>query len=152
MNPLDIRSPEERLRLRSFVWADQLDRLARFDAAVAIALENDVRVERADAADWLETRLARRASDAVTLVYHSVFLQYPTRRDARAHRGGPAAGGRGFARAARLAALEPEAVLGGPRDSVRFLVDVITWPGAERRTLALTDGHVRFVAALDERA
>jgi hypothetical protein len=30
---------------------------------------------------------------------------------------------------------------------VRFLVDVIVWPGARRRILAVTDGHVRFVAA-----
>ena len=149
MNPLDIRSPEERLRLRSYVWADQLDRLARFDAAVAIALENEVRVDRADAADWLETRLAQRASDAVTLVYHSVFLQYP-KRETRA-RIKAALQQAGEASRAPLAwlRLEPEVVLGGPRDSVRFLLDLITWPGGERRTLALTDGHVRFVEALD---
>ena len=40
-------------------------------------------------------------------------------------------------------------MLGGPHDSVRFLVDLMTWPGAERRTLATTDGHGRFVQALE---
>jgi hypothetical protein len=39
-------------------------------------------------------------------------------------------------------------VLGGPRDSVRFLVDLVTWPGGERRTLAATDGHANFVHSL----
>jgi hypothetical protein len=146
-NPLDVRSAEERLRLRAYIWADQRDRLARFDAAVAIALANDVRVERADAADWLEDRLARRAADTLTIVYHSVFLQYPppeTRQ--RIKRAIERAGEEGRAPLAWLR-LEPEVVLGGPRDSIRFLVDVITWPGAERRTLATTDGHVRFVDA-----
>jgi hypothetical protein len=45
--------------------------------------------------------------------------------------------------------VEPEVVLGGPRDSLRFLVDVVTWPGGERRSLAATDGHVRSVTVLD---
>jgi hypothetical protein len=40
---------------------------------------------------------------------------------------------------------EPEVMLGGPRDSMRFVVDLITWPGAVRRLLASTDGHARSV-------
>lgn len=148
LHPLDLRRPEERLRLRSYIWADQHDRLARFDAAVACALAHDVRVERADAAPWLEARLARRAADAVTVVYHSVFLQYPHPRD-RA-RIAAAIEHAGAAAPAPLAwlRLEPEAVLGGPRESTRFLVDLVTWPGGARRTLAVTDGHVRFVEAM----
>jgi hypothetical protein len=146
-NPLDLRDVEARLRLRSYIWADQIDRLARFDAAVAIALANDVRVERADAGEWLAERLARRASDGLTVVYHSVFLQYPPQETQRAIRA--AIEGAGSASRAPLAwlRLEPEAVLGGPRDSVRFLIDLVTWPGGERRTLGVTDGHVRVVDA-----
>jgi hypothetical protein len=147
LNPLDLRQPGERLRLRSYVWADQPERLARFDAAAALALDSGVRVERADAAAWLEARLPARAADALTVVYHSVFLQYPPRETrarivAAIERAGEAA-------PAPLAwlRLEPEVVLGGPRESVRFLLDVISWPGGERRTLATTDGHVRFVDA-----
>jgi hypothetical protein len=147
LNPLDIRSTAERLHLRSYIWPDQADRLARFDAAVAIAIANNVRVERADAADWLESRLERRAPDALTVVYHSVFYQYPrgeTRR--RIAHAIERAGERSTAPLAWLR-LEPEAAIGGPRDSIRFLVDVITWPGGDRRVLATTDGHVRFVDA-----
>jgi hypothetical protein len=39
-------------------------------------------------------------------------------------------------------------VLGGLRDNSQFLVDVINWPGGQRRTLATTDGHGNFVHAL----
>jgi hypothetical protein len=144
-NPLDLRSPGELLRLRSYVWADQAERLARFDEAVARALAHDVRVERADAADWIEARLEARASDALTVVYHSVFYQYPPRATReRIAAAIERAGEDGRAPLAWLR-VEPEAALGGPRDSVRFLIDVIHWPGRERRTLGVTDGHVRFI-------
>jgi hypothetical protein len=148
LNPIDIRNPAERLRLRAYIWADQTERLARFDAAAMLAVAHDVRVERADAAEWLEARLPQRSPDALTIVYHSVFYQYPrseTRQ--RIARAIERAGEDGAAPLAWLR-LEPEAVLGGPRDSARFLVDVVTWPGGERRTLATTDGHGNFVGAL----
>lgn len=146
LNPLDMRNPAERLRLRSYVWPDQTDRLARFDAAVDLALASGVDVERADAADWLESRLAERKSAGLTVVYHSVFLQYPP-RDARARivRAIEEAGARATP-SAPLAwlRLEPEALFGPPRSN-RFLIDVVTWPGGARELLAETDGHVRFV-------
>src|SRR5581483_5854957 len=146
-NPLDVRDPDDRLRLRAYIWPDQRDRLARLDAAIAIAVANDVRVERADAAEWLEDRLARRAQDGVAIVYHSVFYQYPSRETR--HRIRAAIERAGASSSAPLAwvRLEPEAILGGPRDSIGFLVDVVTWPGGERRTLARTDGHVRAIEA-----
>jgi hypothetical protein len=148
LNPPDLRNPAERLRLRAYIWADQTDRLARFDAAVAVALAGNVRVERMDAADWLERRLTRRATDALTIVYHSVFIQYlpkETRERIKA-----ALDHAGEATTVPLAwlRLEPEAALGGPRDSAHFLVDLVIWPGGERRTLARTDGHVRRVEVM----
>jgi hypothetical protein len=148
LNPVDIRDPAQRLRLRSYVWADQSERLARFDAAAAVAIGSDARVERADAAAWLEDRLPRRSPDALTVVYHSVFYQYPrTETRQRIARAIAKAGEENAAPLAWLR-LEPEALFGGPRDSVRFLVDVVTWPGGERRILAATDGHANFVHAL----
>jgi hypothetical protein len=148
LNPIDVRDPGERLRLRAYIWADQTERLARFDAAAVVAAGHDVRVERADAAEWLEARLPRRSPDALTVVYHSVFYQYPrTETRQRIAAAIAQAGERSGAPLAWLR-LEPETVLGGPRDSARFLVDLVTWPGAERRTLAATDGHGRFVHSL----
>ena len=130
------------------MWADQAERLARFDAAAALTVAHGEPVERADAAEWLEARLPRRAPDALTVVYHSVFYQYPkTETRQRIARAITEAGERGGAPLAWLR-LEPEAVLDGPRDSVRFLVDLITWPGGERQTLATTDGHGNFVHSL----
>jgi hypothetical protein len=150
LNPIDIRDPAERLRLRAYIWADQRERLARFDAAAAVAVRHDARVERADAAEWLEARLPRRSPDALTVVYHSVFYQYPRTETRQRIARAIARAGEDSATPLAWLRLEPEALLEGPRDSVRFLVDVVTWPGAERRTLAITDAHANVVEAAVE--
>jgi hypothetical protein len=147
LNPLDITSREQRTQLRSYIWADQLERLARYDAAAKLAAASGVYVERADAEDWLSARLARRAPDLATVVYHSVFLQYPPPEKRRAIIAAIEAAGERATPEAPLCWLryEPEALFAGPRNSIRFCVDMITWPGAERRLLAFTDGHAGSV-------
>lgn len=149
LNPLDIRDEAERLRLKSYIWPDQPDRLARFDGAVALALANDVRVERASADVWLREKLASRVGDAATLIYHSVFLQYPPREVREAivttiHEAGARASAEAPLAWVRL---EPEAVTDGVRNGLRFVIDLHTWPGGERRVLGYTDGHARAVYA-----
>jgi hypothetical protein len=76
LNPIDPVSEEGALSLRSFVWADQLARLALLDGAIEIARREPVEVEQIDAASFLERELARRVAGAATVVYHSIFLQY----------------------------------------------------------------------------
>lgn len=150
LNPLNINDPSQLLRLRSYIWPDQPERFARFDGAVALAQHAGVHVERADAATWLQRKLADRARDAATIVYHSIFLQYPP-RDARAaivaaiHQAGGAASSEAPLAWVRV---EPEALTDGVRDSLRMVIDLTTWPGGERRILGYTDGHVRAVAAV----
>ena len=148
-NPLDIRDAAQRLRLKSYIWADQPERLARFDGAVDLAIAHDTRVDRADAGAWLTQKLASRAQDAATLIYHSVFLQYPPREtreqivDAIRNAGAQASATAPIA----WLRLEPEPLTDGVVDSPRFVVDLHVWPSGERRVLAYTDGHVRSVSA-----
>lgn len=149
LNPLDISDEAQRLRLKSYIWPDQPERLTRFDGAVALAREAGLHVERADAAEWLAHKLSNRATDAATIVYHSVFLQYPPReaREAivsailetasRATERTPFAWVR----------LEPEALTDGIENSPRMVIDITTWPGGTRRVVGYTDGHVRAVYA-----
>lgn len=149
LNPLDIRDEASRLQLRSYIWPDQPDRLARFDGAVALARQNDTRVERADAAQWLAEKLAARADDAATIVYHSVFLQYPPREAREAIVSAiQSAGAQATARAPLAwVRLEPEAVTDGVDNGLRFVIDLTVWPSGERRILGYADGHVRAIYA-----
>lgn len=73
LNPLVPGTPADELRLRSYTWADQEDRLHRLDKALAVA---EPRVDAGDAAAWLEARLARPAEGRVHLVYHTIAWQY----------------------------------------------------------------------------
>jgi hypothetical protein len=146
-NPLDVSDRAQRLQLKSYIWADQFDRLARFDAAADLAIAQRVRVDKADAADWVREKLAARARAGATIVYHSVFIQYPPRETRQAIFDAIAAAGEAATAQAPLGwlRLEPEGALGGPRDSARFFIDLITWPGGKRRLLGETDGHLRWV-------
>ncbi len=76
LHPIDPTSDAGALALRSFIWADQLGRLALLDGAIEIAREMPAVVEQADAADFLQRELSRQVPDVATVVFHSVFLQY----------------------------------------------------------------------------
>ena len=145
-HPLDLSDPETRLRLKSYIWADQPERLSRFDAAVDLAVAHDTKVEKADAAKWLDRELDTLPDGQLTVVCHSVFLQYPP-RETRAHithrieRAGEAA-----TKTSPLAWLryEPEA-LWTKSKSPKMLLDLRIWPGNLHIKLAQSDGHVRLV-------
>jgi hypothetical protein len=74
--PLDPRSEEGGLTLTSYVWPDQVERLERLRAALAVARKVAAPVERAGAADWIEARLAEPAPETATVVFHSIVMQY----------------------------------------------------------------------------
>ncbi|QOL81435.1 DUF2332 domain-containing protein [Pseudooceanicola spongiae] len=73
LNPLDPRAPEDVLRLRSYIWADQSDRMARTDAVLAVA---EALVDRGDAADWLTERLSAPVPGQIDFLYHTIAWQY----------------------------------------------------------------------------
>ena len=75
--PVDLSDPAEALRLKAYVWPDALDRMGRIEAAAALAAERPPRLERKDAATFVEERLETPQEAGVTRVlYHSVMWQY----------------------------------------------------------------------------
>ncbi len=139
--PQDLRRPKARQRLMSFVWADQTARLARTAAAIDLARAEDVTVEAADAAHWLETRLALPRHGAAHVVYHSIFWQYlpPATQDrcrATLHAAGSRATGD-----APLAWLRLEGDGGTPGAALSLTL----WPGGETRMLARADFHGSWI-------
>lgn len=75
-SPIDVTDPDQALRLRSYIWAEQSDRLERLGAAITIKRATGGVPERADAADWAEAH-ARPERGVATVVYHSSFMPYP---------------------------------------------------------------------------
>jgi hypothetical protein len=78
--PIDVRQAPESLRLASFIWPDQAERLTRLHAACRLAAAwmaaSDVAVQALPALAFLRRELpARRAGNALVLM-HSVAWQY----------------------------------------------------------------------------
>ncbi len=143
--PLDIRDGAQRDRLRAYVWADQPERLARLDRAIALALRHDTRVERASADEWLARRLGGALSDGVTVVYHSIAWQYFPAETARRARAAIEDAGARATPARRLVWLrfEHDRVFANEGDG--FAVDLLAWPGGAHRHVARADPHARWV-------
>ena len=83
--PVDLADPEQALRLKAYVWADAKERMARIDAAIALASERRPDLVEQDAGDFVREMLARPQEAGVTRVlYHSVMWQYlpPETREA----------------------------------------------------------------------
>ena len=70
LNPVD-RS--DYLRLLSYTWADQSDRLDRIKQIVP---HQTTQVEKTDAADWLPNRLNAQPTGTLHFVFHTIALQY----------------------------------------------------------------------------
>ena len=77
LHPLDVTDADARLRLVSFVWPDQSERLARTRGALDLAMAMPPPLDRADAGTWLENRLGEPTPRrTMTVVMHSVTWQY----------------------------------------------------------------------------
>jgi hypothetical protein len=139
LNPLDPRRDAE--RLVAYVWPDQQARLVRLQAALAIASAHPPPVDRGDAAEWLEARLAERAQAGKTrVVYHSVAFQYfPAATQAKIAALAAAAGAAATT-AAPFAWLRYEA---DPDD--RFTLRLRLWPGHGDRLLAWAHPHGTWI-------
>ena len=75
--PLDLTDPEQVLRLKAYIWADATERMARMDAAAALAAESPPDLVRRDAAEFVADRLAAPQEEGVTRVlFHTVMWQY----------------------------------------------------------------------------
>src|SRR5215472_1774370 len=75
-NPIDPTLEEGRLTLRSFIWADQLERMRMLDQAIEVMRRQPVHVDRASALEWLTPRLAEPSPEKTTVLFHSVVWQY----------------------------------------------------------------------------
>lgn len=64
-------------RLLAYVWADQQQRIAQLEAALEVARAHPIQVEQADAAPWIEERLARPQPEGTgRAIMHSIAFQY----------------------------------------------------------------------------
>jgi hypothetical protein len=146
VSPIDLQAEGAALRLVSYVWPDQRERLERLRAAIALAQRLQVRVEAADALTWAQDVLATQRTGCATVLYHSVMWQYMPEPTKNGLRGLIEATGSHATRAAPLAwlAFEP------PDNDARMLLTLTLWPGGQRRVLAEAHPHGQWVRWLSD--
>lgn len=137
LNPLDPTAPEDALRLTAYLWPDQADRLARTRAAMALA---PAKVDRDDAAAWLQNRLGHVAGQA-HLIYTTIAWQYLPSETKAACRAALEAAGAKASDTHPLAFLTMEADDQTPGAALTLEL----WPGSTRQTLARVDFHGRWI-------
>jgi hypothetical protein len=134
-NPLDPTTDEGRGTLRSFVWPDQVERLARLDAALEVASREPAPVVASDLAAWLEARLAEPAPEVATVVVHSIVWQYVGAESRDRMRAALRRAGEAATAACPLAWLRFEPA--GPVGDLRLT----WWPGGDEQVLATAAYH-----------
>lgn len=146
--PVDVRDPVQAARLRAYVWADNPDRLERLTRAIAMIEAQPVALERGDAADWVEARLAEPQMTGTTRVLmHSVVWQYlGEARQARITAAMQAAGAAATAeRPVAWVQMEPLRHSANPRQELW----VRSWPeGAPAVKIAHSQAHGAWVEGL----
>lgn len=94
IQPLDATDPAVEARLLAYVWPETPARAERLTRAIAMQRARGVDLVRADAAEWLEARLAEPQEPGVTRVLmHSVVWQYLPEDSANRVRAAMAAAG-----------------------------------------------------------
>lgn len=139
--PVDLADPIARRRLRSYVWADQHDRLDRLDAAIALARAAGTTVEAEDAVTWTERRAAPSVG-AATVLYHSVFWQYMPSESQTALTKAIRAHGAAATPSAPFAWLRMEP---DPVNLAHMELSLTLWPNGADRRLARVHPHGAWV-------
>jgi len=121
---------------------------------VALSVASGTKVDKADAGDWLEQKLAERPQAGLTVVFHSVFLQYPPASTRRRISEQIEAAGRLASRGQPLAwlSLEPGDLFADDAmanvNPNLMVTRLQTWPGRQIDHFLTTDGHVTRVHSL----
>jgi hypothetical protein len=144
--PLDISVATERARLVSYVWPDQVDRLSRLETAIETALREPPRLERMEAAEWVENRIPETPEQPgrVRVLFHSVVWRYfPLETQQRIETHMERCGARAEAHAP-LAWLRFELIDTAPGAALTLKL----WPTGEESVLAHAQPHGRSIVHL----
>ncbi len=135
--PIDTSTSEGALAIQSYVWPDQTERMARLRAALVVAEQHPLVVERADAGDWLESRLAGPLPlGATTVVFHSIVWQYLPPATRQAVRACLLTAGEAATASSPLCWLRME-----PATATHADLRLTTWPGGVEIMLAEVGYH-----------
>lgn len=147
LHPIDLRVPDEALRLKSFVWPDQTERLARLARTVEVTTPwfeaERVAVAGQPAAAFVEQRLATRPRGVATVLMHSIVWQYLPAAEQRAVEAALQRAGANATPDTPLAWLRLEPPEPHSQPELRCTL----WPGGADTLLGRAHAHVGSITA-----
>ena len=138
--PIDVTDPDALLRLRSYFWPDQVDRLTRLSRATELLKQDPPRLDQASAIEWLASELeVNQPSGVCLVVYHSSFWSYLSDLDQQAIR-------KSLERAGAAASPErPLAWLRAEDEPPALALRVRCWPSGRETRLASLHPHGSWI-------
>jgi hypothetical protein len=147
LHPIDLRAPGAALRLTSYVWPDQADRLQRLaraiDATTRWMRDEPVGLEAMSAAAFVERELATPRSGVATVLMHTIVWQYLPDAEQAAIVGLIEAAGCRASTDAPLAWLRLEPPQPDRASELRCRL----WPDGTEQLLGRAHPHVAFIEA-----
>jgi len=151
VSPLRPSSPALRERLLAYIWPDQSERLARTQAALDYAIQEQPRLDTALASRWVPEHFEQPLrAGTVRVLAHTIVWQYLSESERRAVEAAVLRAALQATPDARVAWIGMEADRRSPQGegaSVRLRV----WPGDQQIELARADFHGRWVKWLERR-
>lgn len=143
--PVDLQLPGEDLRLTSFVWADQPERLSRLRAAMTVArahmASGNVTIRAQCAADFVREQLAHRPAQLAWVLMHSVVWQYIPAAEQSSIEQQMELAGQAATADSPIAWLRMEPLKADLRVELRCRI----WPGGHDELLAVCHPHGAWV-------
>lgn len=137
--PVDPTTEAGRLRLTSFVWPDQRDRLERLRGALAVAARVPAALVRQSARDFVHDLRLEPGTTAV--VWHSIMWQYLDAAEQAEVGSRLESLGETASAQARLAHLRLEPGRRTPASERRVLVTLRMWPRGQEQLLGSAPPH-----------
>jgi hypothetical protein len=135
LRPVDLATDEGVRLLKSFVWADQIDRLRRLDHAIEALRADPPKLVQGDFVELLAGLLSQPRSGELTVVFQTATLGYLT----------PEQRGRVRTSLEEAGEAAPLAFVStvGPREqgATHWGVSLQLWPGGEAKLVAEADYH-----------
>ena len=139
IDPVDVTIDEGALLLRSFVWADNRDRLERLDKAIEVVRQEPPQLVRGNFVELVPEYLARRSDDALTVVMQIAAAGYLDDEGRRGlHETYEQAGAEG-----PLAVVSTSQPTDGSHHYYGLRISL--WPGGRSEIVAHADFHGRWL-------
>ena len=136
--PVDIRQPDQAIRLMSYCWAEQHERIERLRSAIALATDFRMEVDAQEASQWVAQAAPEKGMS--TTVFHSLVWQYmPPHEQAEVS-------AILLSHASRATPSAPFAWLRMELEEAakQFQLRLTMWPSGEERLLAVVHPHGEF--------